>query len=169
MKKHIHCVTVVCALLLLSLFTGLRSPDPNINVLDRLTLEEKIAEAKRQAEAEAERLARIEEAKAKAESDAKNAELERQPLVRRLFSFETRIIPYIIVNGGRQYVQATSEGVPGINVRTEYQGGKYYIVLGSKTLPNGAKRVKLTHGRYSAKFWVSSAMFDNNVHEVELK
>ena len=100
---------------------------------------------------------------------AKNAELERQPLVRRLFSFETRIIPYIIVNGGRQYVQATSEGVPGINVRTEYQGGKYYIVLGSKTLPNGAKRVKLTHGRYSAKFWVSSAMFDNNVHEVELK
>ena len=39
------------------------------------TLEEKIAEAKRQAEAEAERLARIEEAKAKAESDAKNAEL----------------------------------------------------------------------------------------------
>jgi serine/threonine protein kinase len=99
----------------------------------------------------------------------KNAELERQPPVRRLFSFETRIIPYIIVNGGRQYVQATSEGVPGINVRTEYQGGKYYIVLGSKTLPNGAKRVKLTHGRYSAKFWVSSAMFDNNVHEVELK
>ncbi len=44
MKKHIHCVTVVCALLLLSLFTGLRSPDPNINVLDRLTLEEKIAQ-----------------------------------------------------------------------------------------------------------------------------
>ena len=100
---------------------------------------------------------------------AKNTELGRQPPVRRLFSFEARIIPYIIVNGGRQYVQATSEGVPGINVRTEYQGGKYYIVLGSKTLPNGAKRVKLTHGRYSAKFWVSSAMFDNNVHEVELK
>ena len=44
MKKHIHCVTVVCALLLLSFFTGLRSPDPNINVLDRLTLEEKITQ-----------------------------------------------------------------------------------------------------------------------------
>jgi len=39
------------------------------------SLEQKMAEAKRKIEAEAERLARIEEAKAKAESDAKNAEI----------------------------------------------------------------------------------------------
>ena len=39
------------------------------------TLEQKAEAARRAAEAEAERLARIEEAKAKAESDAKNAEL----------------------------------------------------------------------------------------------
>lgn len=54
-------------------------PEEVLSFLDECvkgpTLEEKTAEAKRLAEKEADRLARIQEAKAKAESDAKNAEI----------------------------------------------------------------------------------------------
>lgn len=52
------------------------------------TLEQKIADAKRKVEAEAERLARIEEAKAKAESDARNAELAAEKARRAMAEAE---------------------------------------------------------------------------------
>ncbi|MBQ3734762.1 MAG: serine hydrolase [Bacteroidales bacterium] len=44
MKPIIRYSTLLSALLLLTLFTGVRQPDPNLNVLDQMTLEEKIAQ-----------------------------------------------------------------------------------------------------------------------------
>ena len=44
MKKLIHCKLVLFASLLLLFGTGVQKPDPNIGVLDRMTLEEKIAQ-----------------------------------------------------------------------------------------------------------------------------
>lgn len=44
MKPIIQYSTLLSALLLLTLFTGVRQPDPNLNVLDQMTLEEKIAQ-----------------------------------------------------------------------------------------------------------------------------
>jgi beta-glucosidase-like glycosyl hydrolase/CubicO group peptidase (beta-lactamase class C family) len=44
MKPLIRYSTLFSALLLLTLFTGVRQPDPNLNVLDQMTLEEKIAQ-----------------------------------------------------------------------------------------------------------------------------
>ena len=44
MKPIIRYSTLFSALLLLTLFTGVRQPDPNLNVLDQMTLEEKIAQ-----------------------------------------------------------------------------------------------------------------------------
>lgn len=44
MKPLIRYSTLFSALLLLTLFTGVRQPDPNLNILDQMTLEEKIAQ-----------------------------------------------------------------------------------------------------------------------------
>lgn len=44
MKKLIHCKLVLFASLLLLFGTGVQKPDPNVSVLDRMTLEEKIAQ-----------------------------------------------------------------------------------------------------------------------------
>lgn len=44
MKPIIRYCTLLSALLLLTLFTGVRQPDPNLNILDQMTLEEKIAQ-----------------------------------------------------------------------------------------------------------------------------
>jgi len=44
MKPVIRYSFLIFALLLLTLFTGVRQPDPNLNVLDQMTLEEKIAQ-----------------------------------------------------------------------------------------------------------------------------
>lgn len=44
MKPLFRYSTLFSALLLLTLFTGVRQPDPNLNILDQMTLEEKIAQ-----------------------------------------------------------------------------------------------------------------------------
>ena len=103
----------------------------------------------------------------------KRAAPSRMPVEapQRIYTYEARLIPYVLEGGTKKYVPAevNSDITSGMFVRRDMRGGKYEVVLGTNSLSDGLLRLGLTYGRYSAKEWISSQMFNGQAKEVQLK
>jgi len=101
-----------------------------------------------------------------------SAETARLVAPTRIYAFETRIVPYIMENGTKKYVDARVDGKlsAGMSMRRETRNGRYEIVIGTNTDPQEILRPSLYYGQYTAKIWLDSGMFDKQqVTEIELK